>query len=143
MLHLFDHSDKKKIKSHLKNIIHVANIDGKIDEAEKDLIFNLGKKFGITKEEIEALIKNDSDMAESLPYDLEERFEVLYDIMNMIKANEEIEKSELKIFRSMVLALNFDYKKIDEITNFFMIRVNKHANPEELFKEFKELIFNQ
>jgi uncharacterized tellurite resistance protein B-like protein len=142
MIHLFDSSDKKKIKGHLKNIIHIANLDGIIDDNEKNCIEKIGKKFGITTEEIQHVIDDDRSYDYHAPIDLEERFEFLYDLMVMILSDNEVDANELKIFHITAISLNININKIDEITAFLINKVRQKENPELIFKEFKQILLS-
>jgi uncharacterized tellurite resistance protein B-like protein len=142
MIHLFDSSDKKKVKGHLKNIIHIARLDGKIDENEKNCIENIGKKLGITPEEIQHIVDDDRSYDYHAPIDLEERFEFLYDLMVMILSDNEVDESELKIFHTTAISLNININKIDEITGFLVEKVRQKEDPELVFKEFKRILLS-
>jgi uncharacterized tellurite resistance protein B-like protein len=142
MIHLFDSADKKRIKGHIKNIVHIANLDGIIDEEEQKCIEKIGKRFGITGEEIQHLIKDDSAYDYHAPIDLEERFEFLYDLMMMILADQVIDDNERKIFRYTAINMHFDHKKVDEIMNFFIEEINSKADTEKMFKDFKTLLLS-
>jgi uncharacterized tellurite resistance protein B-like protein len=143
MIHLFDSSDKKKIKGHLKNIIHIANLDGRIDENEKNCIEKIGKKSGITPEEIQHIIDDDKSYDYHAPIDLEERFEFLYELIVMILSDNEVDNSELKIFHTSAISLNIDINMIEEITDFLIHKVRNKENPELIFKEFKQILLSK
>lgn len=140
MIHIFDSSDKKRIKSHLKIIIHIANADGRIDEDEQKLVEKISKKFGITEEEIHHLLKNDAAYEYHPPVELEERFEFLYDLMMMMMSDQIIDENELKIFRYTAINLNFNINKIDDIISFFTQELIQENDPEKMFKDFKKII---
>jgi uncharacterized tellurite resistance protein B-like protein len=142
MIHIFDSSDKKKIKSHLQNIINIANADGKIDESEKLFIEKAGKKFGITTEEISILLDKKTAHDFHPPVELEERFEFLYDLMMMILADGKIDDSEMKIFKSTIISLSFDHKKSNQITQFFIDMIQNKENPDSALKNFKKLLLS-
>jgi uncharacterized tellurite resistance protein B-like protein len=142
MIHLFDSSDKKKIKTHLNNIIYIASLDGHIDDDEKKCILKIAGKFNVTEDEVLHLIEDKSHIEYHVPVDLEERFEFLYDLMMMIKVDNKIEESELKIFKYMVINLHFDLKKVDEIVNFFIKETNSETDPELMFKDLKKVLLS-
>jgi uncharacterized tellurite resistance protein B-like protein len=142
MIHLFDSSDKKKVKGHLKNIIHIANLDGRIDENEKNCIEKIGKKLGITPEEIQHIINDDRSYDYHAPIDLEERFEFLYDLIMMILSDNEIDENELKVFHTAAISLNININKIEEITEFLVEKVKLKEDPELIFKEFKRILLS-
>lgn len=142
MLHVFDSTDKKRIKSHLRNLIHLAHIDGHFDDAERAIVQKMATKFGVTNEELEHMIKDEDHFEYHPPVDLEERFELLYDIVMMMLADNELAESELKMFRMCALGLNFNHEKLDELTQYLIEKAPVEKDVEILFKGFKRVILN-
>jgi len=140
MLNIFDSSDKKRIKNHLRNLIHIANIDGHFDDSEKAIVQKVAHKFGITKEELDQMIKADNSYDYNPPIDLEERFELLYDFFMMISADNELTDNELRMFKILALGLNMNHNRIDEITGYMIEHALKDSDPEVLFKGFKKVL---
>jgi uncharacterized tellurite resistance protein B-like protein len=142
MLNIFDSTDKKRVKTHLRSLIHIANIDGHFDESEKEIISTMAQRFGITNEEMEQMIREDDSNDYNPPVDLEERFELLYDIFMIMSADDQLVESELKMFRMLALGLNINHEKIDNVLNFMLEKAGKDSDPEILFKQFKKVLIN-
>jgi uncharacterized tellurite resistance protein B-like protein len=143
MLHEFDSTDKKRIKSHLKSIIHLALLDGHFDETEQIIVQKLAMKFGITKAELDQMIEEDENYDYNPPVDLEERFEFLFDFVMMMLADDHVSENELKLLKLLALNLNFNHQKIDNITAFLVEESKKNADPEYVFNGFKKVILGR
>lgn len=143
MLNVFDSSNKRRIKTHLRNLIHIANIDGHFDDSEKAIVTKMAQKFGVTNEELEQMIAEDDHYDYHPPFDLEERFELLYDIFMMITADEQVTDSELRMFKILALGLNINHEKVDTIFQFMIDNATPDADPDELFKGFKKVLLRK
>jgi uncharacterized tellurite resistance protein B-like protein len=95
----FDHPNKKQDKAHFTHLVQVANADGKIDDAETNLLKRFGAKLGFTQPEIDELMDLNKDLSYNPPYELSKRFEELYDIVKMVFADGEAGDEELKLCR--------------------------------------------
>jgi len=78
---------KKVNKEAFINLVQVSKIDGKIQKNELELLHREGKKFGLTDPEIDHLIKIERDHQYHPPYSLEEKFEHIYNLTEMILRN--------------------------------------------------------
>ncbi len=97
------------IKSQLSTLIALAKIDGDFAGEERDLIYMIGKANGITEKEIMELV----DQPEPLPVlstmTDDEKFEYLYNIVQLMKIDNQIYLSEIKYCEE--LATKLGYKK--------------------------------
>ena len=48
----------KEKKSHFKNLAHIASVDGDIDPNEINFLFQTGIRLGLTKKEVDEILKN-------------------------------------------------------------------------------------
>jgi tellurite resistance protein len=93
---LFETKKTKNLKSHLANLVAIANSDGDFSVAEKRLIFDIGVKNGLSIDEVKKIIKSDSKAIEfKVPDNDAERFDELYDLASMMLADGECTEDEL------------------------------------------------
>ena len=84
---LFETKKTKNLKSHLANLVAIANSDGDFSVAEKRLIFDIGVKNGLSIDEVKKIIKSDSKSIEfKVPDNDSDRFDELYDLVSMMLA---------------------------------------------------------
>ncbi|HCT31309.1 MAG TPA: hypothetical protein DIW31_11405 [Bacteroidales bacterium] len=138
LINYFDHHDKKASKEHFMHLIQVANADGVVDKSESDLLHRVGKRLGFTDPEIDMLIEKRDSKLYTPPFDLEERFHQLYDIVAMALADGIMFTSEVKIFKRLAIASNFNDEDTDRLLNLLVNGIKQNKSEDELFKTFKQ-----
>ncbi len=93
---LFETRKTKNLKSHLANLVAIANSDGDFSVAEKRLIFDIGVKNGLSIDEVKKIIKSDGKTIEfKAPDNDAERFDELFDLASIMLADGECTEDEL------------------------------------------------
>lgn len=94
---LFENKKTKNLKSHLANLVAIANSDGDFSVAEKRLIFDIGIKNGLSIDEVKKIIKSDAKSIEfKAPDNDNERFEEVYDLVSMMQADGVCSEDEME-----------------------------------------------
>jgi uncharacterized tellurite resistance protein B-like protein len=98
---------------HLKSLIQLAVVDNKFDESERRMVLAIGKANGVPQQVVEDLIFEGlkEKQAESLNFTaltFDERFEFLYNIIQLMKIDREIFLSEIKYCEGIAEKLGFD-----------------------------------
>jgi hypothetical protein len=127
-------------KDHFIHLVQVAEIDGKIDKQEMEVLHKEGRKFGLTSPEIDAIIDKERDFHYSPPYSLQEKFEEIYNISVVILSDNDVSEAERKMLRRYAIAAGFDDNAIELTKDLVIDGIRKGVDEETLFKEFKKLI---
>lgn len=101
LLELFNNYDKKKRRSHFKNLFAVARVDGVVCREEMDLVVRLADKFQMTTEEVTQIIRNPENGELVLPKTPEERMEHLYDLVTVMLVDGRVDEREVFLCQSM------------------------------------------
>jgi uncharacterized tellurite resistance protein B-like protein len=112
---LFNGYDKKKRRSHFKNLVAVARADGDVDRSEMDLIIGLAEKFHMSTEEVTRIIRNPEAVALVSPKTPEERIEHLYDLVTVMMVDRQIDEKELFLCKSLGVKLGCGEDAIDAL----------------------------
>jgi len=132
----------KRVNSeHFIHLIQVSKTDGRISPEEFEMLHKEGKKFGLTDPEIDKLILSEKDHNYHPPYSLSDKFEHLYNIAQMVLADEVVTNSEMKILRRFAIEAGFDNKLIEDLIKLLLEGVEKGEDEEKLFKAFKKKLF--
>jgi uncharacterized tellurite resistance protein B-like protein len=123
-------------------LVQVSRVDGRINKDELALLHKEGRKFGLTDPEIEKLIHSERDHHYQPPYSLEEKFEHLYNIAEMILADEVVTEKEEKMIKRFVIEAGFEYSKIDALISLVLKGVEKNISEEDLFVKFKKKLLH-
>ena len=133
---------KRVNKEAFIHLVRISKTDGKIQKAEMELLHKEGKKFGLTDPEIEKLIHTEKDHQYTAPYSLQEKFEHLYNLSEMILADEVIKEKEMKMIRRFAIEAGFDYSKIDDLIAILFEGIKKETDEEVLFINFKKRLLH-
>lgn len=112
---IFDSKEKKRRLSHMLNLLAVACADGKLEKSEIDIIFQIGKRVGITSDELKRLIERPDSVKFSAPETDAERIALLYDMVLVMMVNGDIDGDEIIYCKSTAQKLGFSHQVIDVI----------------------------
>jgi hypothetical protein len=135
------HHGKKVNKDHFIHLIQVSRVDGKISPEELEMLHKEGKRFGLTDPEIDKLIETESTHHYEPPYSLHEKFEHLYNVAEMILADDVITDSERKLIRKFAIESGFSDKAIDRLLEILFEGIRNNESEESLLSKFKEILF--
>ena len=96
-------------KTELNVLINLAASDSKIEEKEAKLIRMVAKANGISKEDIDEMIKNPKPITNLSALTSDEKFEHLYYLIQMMKMDGQVFKSEINFCEQ--IAEKMGYKK--------------------------------
>ncbi len=108
ILSLF-HQGKGTVKSHMKNLIEMAAVDGNFDPVEYELLKSIAKRNGISETQLQEIKDNPQGVKHELPSTKEEKFSQLYDLVHMMSIDKNIHYEELRLCD--LFAVKFGYKR--------------------------------
>jgi len=132
------HHGKRVNRDAFLHLIQISKTDRNISKEEFELLHKEGKKFGLTDPEIDRLIKSESSHQYHAPYSLDDKFEHLYQVAQMILADEVVEESEKKVIRKFAIEAGFSDKTIDKLIKLLFEGIKNNESDETLLKEFKK-----
>lgn len=135
------HHGKRVNKEHYIHLIQVSKSDGKIDPEELAILHKEGKRFGLTDPEIDKLIETESHHHYHAPYSLDDKFEHLYNVSEMILADDIISEGEEKILRRFAIEAGFSDKAIDKLLKILFEGISKNESEEALLEKFRKNMF--
>jgi len=100
---------KAGAKSHMKNLIEMAAVDGHFDKVEYELLKTIAKRNGISEGQLKGIQSNPGDVQFEVPKDEKEKFYQLYDLVHMMTIDKEIHSEEAKLCN--LFAIKFGYPK--------------------------------
>lgn len=132
-------------ETHLMSLIQLAVSDESFDPIEKMLIYSIGKAHGVTEAEIDRLVKEHLEtkppkdlVFSSLSFD--ERFEYLYNIIQLMKIDNEVFLSEIRYCEDMAQKLGFKSKVVKTMSARIFSDPGITADREALKKEAQKLL---
>lgn len=109
MFGFFESEQTRKVKSHLVNLAALAKADGHIDEREMSFIVAVGRKSGMRAGEVRSLIGSASTTDMVLPDNDSERFDQIFDLVDMMLADGVVDDTEMRFCTDMAQRLGFNH----------------------------------
>jgi uncharacterized tellurite resistance protein B-like protein len=133
---------KRISREHYVHLVQVSKADGKINPNERELLHKEGRKFGLTDPEIDKFIDSEVRNSYDPPYSLADKFEHMYNIAEMILADEVITEGEKKLLKRFAIEAGFSDKTIPKLVDLLLNGIKKGDDEDLLFQKFrKEILF--
>ena len=129
---------KRVNREHYLHLLQVSRADGNIDSAELELLHKEGRKFGLTDPEIDRIIEAEAHHQYNPPYSLADKFEHLYNIAEMIIADDVITEGEKKLLTRFAIEAGFSDKTIAKLLDLLLTGIQQGVDEEQLFHRFKK-----
>ena len=81
-------------KSHMKNLIEMAAVDGNFDDVEYNLLKTIAKQHDISEGQLKEIRKNPAGIKFEVPSDKKEKFRQFYDLVHMMAADNVVHHDE-------------------------------------------------
>jgi uncharacterized tellurite resistance protein B-like protein len=102
MIGFFEHQYLSYKKAHIQNLLALANVDGHMHEKEVELLFKIGKRYGLKTRQVQELIDSDEQFELVVPDNHNDRMNLLYDLILMVYADEVVDDDEIKFCEEAV-----------------------------------------
>lgn len=103
-------------KAELNVLINLAASDKKVAEHESKLIHTIAKANGITKEEVDIMLNNPKPIGSVSSLTNDEKFEHLYFLIQLMKMDGQVFRSEIVFCEHMAEKLGFKKGVVAEIS---------------------------
>ncbi|WP_299754194.1 TerB family tellurite resistance protein [uncultured Pontibacter sp.] len=107
MFGFFESEETKRLKSHISNLGALAKVDGHLDPSEMKFIIAIGQKHGLKPNEVRDLLTDVNVKAPQLPTNDSERFDQIYDLVEMMLADGIVDENEMDFCINMAAKLGF------------------------------------
>lgn len=104
-------------KSHMKNLIEMAMVDGHFDNSEKDLLNNIAKKNNVSSSMLKSIHQSPDVIEFEVPKNDSQKFEQLYDLVNMMVIDEYVDRDEIKLCSMFARKFGYKESKTDELVD--------------------------
>jgi len=136
---LYSSGAHKKNMGHFASIVKLAMADNVITEGEEQLLERLAKRLEISEEEYKKIVKNPDKHPLNPPVSYIARIERLYNLTQMIFADDEVSKEEVLILQHVVVGLGFPQDNAEKISDEALHLVMNNNELEEFTKAIKRV----
>ncbi len=112
---------ESNFQAHVRMLVRLALSDQNFSNVERGLILSIGKAHSVKEEELNRIIEEELSK-EAVPniefqaLTFDERFEYLYDIIQLMKIDNEVYLSEIRYCQEMAQKLGFDKKVVKKLS---------------------------
>ena len=128
------------LKEQLKILIKLATIDNELADKEANLIEKIGKANGITEDEIYYMIKNPEPYKSLATLSEDQRFEYLYNIIQLMKIDGKVYKSEIVFCQDIAERLGYKKKAVAELSKSIYSDPSITSDREQLKERIRKYI---
>jgi uncharacterized membrane protein YebE (DUF533 family) len=102
MIGFFEHQYLTYKKSHIKNLLALAKVDGHMHEKEEALLYKIGKRYGLKDRQVKLLVDTDEQYNIVVPDNHNDKMNLLYDLILMVYADDVVDAHEIKFCEQAV-----------------------------------------
>ena len=139
LLNLFK-SGKGTVRSHMKNLIEMAAVDGNFDDAEFALLKKIAKQNGISESHLNSIKSDPGSVAFEVPSDEKEKFHQLYDLVHMMSIDNDIHNEEIKLCHLFAIKFGYNRNLVKDIIDTVQQNIINNVGYDEAMKRVKMML---
>lgn len=105
------------IKEQLNVLINLAASDKTVGEKEAKIIHTIGKANGLTRDEVEQMMKNPRPIGDLSSFTEDQKFENLYLLIQLMKSDGQVFKSEINFCEEVAERLGYKKGVVAELSS--------------------------
>ncbi len=132
----WDSQETKEKKSHFKNLIMLACVDGDFDDNEKKFLIQRGIDWGLSEKQAISVIQNPQSVKLVIPKDPNKRLAQLEDLVVMTLADGVIEQIEVDFVQTLAVQMGFRPSDVERMIVAIIEAVKANSKPDVDAGEF-------
>ncbi len=136
---LYSSGAHKKNIGHFASIVKLAMADEIITEGEQQLLERLAKRLEISEEEYKMIVKNPEKHPINPPVSYDARIERLYNLAQMIFADDEVSKEEVSVLQRVAVGLGFPQDNVEKVSDEALHLVMNNNDLKEFTRAIKRV----
>lgn len=141
-IELRNRGDRKKMMSHVRNLVALAYADGKFSDEEKQYVANVATEVGMTADEMKLIINDPEGIRFEMPSNDIEKLEQLYDLILLMMIDGELNENEMIFCRAMAIKMKIPYQIVDELVAKVINFITDNFYIEDVIGELKKTMNN-
>jgi uncharacterized tellurite resistance protein B-like protein len=134
---IFRSKTENKKRSNLKNLVALAKLDGKITTDELAFLLSVGKKVGVSENEIQKMIERTSKVEVYKPETVELTLDYIYDLVLMATADGVVDENEISLTIKIAEKLGLNPVTSGVIVRQIFMLVENKKSKEIIFETLK------
>ena len=125
---------KGTARSHMKNLIEMAAVDGNFDPIEYDLLKTIARRNGISEGQLKEIRNNPGGVKFEVPSDKKEKFNQLYDLVHMMTVDKNVHTEEMKLCNLYAIKFGYPRERVKELIDTIKGNIQNGQGVEETMK---------
>lgn len=139
-IELKNRGDRKKMISHVRNLVALAYADGKFSDEERQYVANVAIEVGMTSDEMKQIINNPESIRFIIPENDIEKIEQLYDLILLMMIDGNLNENEMIFCRAMAIKMKIPYQVVDEMVAKVINFITDNFYVEDVFDELTSMM---
>lgn len=139
-IELKNRGDRKKIMSHVRNLVALAYADGKFSDEERQYVANVAAEAGMTADEMKQIVNDPEGVRFEMPSNDIERIEQLYDLILLMMIDGDLNENEMIFCRAMAIKMKMPYQVVDEMVAKVINFITDNFYIEDVIDELKDVM---
>lgn len=131
---------KGSAKSHMKNLIEMAAVDGNFDDVEYGLLKSIAKRNGISESQLKEIRSNPGGIQLEIPTDKKEKFHQFYDLVHMMTVDNAVHNEEKKLCSLFAVKFGYPRPRIEELIELIGANIRNGQGHDETMRRVEMLI---
>ncbi|HYG03385.1 MAG TPA: hypothetical protein VD927_13130 [Chryseosolibacter sp.] len=131
---------KGTARSHMKNLIEMAAIDGNFDLIEADLLKKIAKRNNISESQLKNIHSNPHHVEFTLPSDKREKFDQFYDLVHMMSIDNTVHSEEMKLCNLFAVKFGYAREKAPELIKSIQSNIQNNQTHTDTFKRLEWML---
>lgn len=131
---------KGTARSHMKNLIEMAAVDGNFDDIEYDLLKSIAKRNGISEGQLKEIRKNPAGVKFEIPTDKREKFHQMYDLVHMMTVDNAVHAEEQKLCNLFAVKFGYRRDRVKELIDTIQANIRNGQGHDEAMKRSEMMI---
>lgn len=132
--------DKKMLKTHFANLYHVALIDHQLQKEELHLLYVIGERNGLSRNEIREVITQTQTQGFNIPQSFEKRVSMLFDLVSMMVADGRLDEREAILCNHLTKEMELPLSMVNDLVKLIVSAQIEELSAEELQSDLQEYI---
>lgn len=131
---------KGTARSHMKNLIEMAAVDGNFDTVEYELLKTIAKRNGISEAQLKEIRSNPNHVEFEVPADRREKFHQLYDLVHMMSIDNAVHQEESKLCHLFAIKFGYNRDKVKDLIDSVRNNILNKQGHDETMKRVEWLL---
>ncbi|HYF67793.1 MAG TPA: hypothetical protein VD884_06650 [Ohtaekwangia sp.] len=125
---------KSTARSHIKNLIEMAVVDGNFDLVEHNLLARIAERNNLSQEHLQKIKANPASVQFELPQDSQEKFVQFFDLVHMMTIDKTIHHEEMNLCNIFAVKFGYPRYKASDIISSIQGNIANGQDSTETYK---------